>query len=80
MHIVYEFHKKIQLRSRDVIFNKGKLNLNQPSSSLQNDDKNKEKPKEQVPCKEPMNKGEKTKEFRPPSPMEIEKDTPTLKL
>ena len=80
LHAIDEVKRKIQLRSRDVVFNKGKLNLNQPSTSLQDDDRNKEKSKGHFPCKEPVNKGEKVKEVRPPAPTEVEKVMPSFNL
>ena len=60
------------MRSRDITFNRGKQNPNQTSTSLQDDDRNKEKSKEHIPCKEPMDKGRKVREFRPPAPVEVE--------
>ena len=80
MYAIDEVKRKIQLRSRDVTSNRGKLNLNHPTTSLQDDDRNKEKSKEQVPCKEPANKGEKVKEVRPPGPVQVEKIVSTFKL
>ena len=66
MHDIDDFHKEIQLISRDIILYKGNIHVNQPSNSLQTDDKNKTNPKERVSCKEHANKGEKKKEVRPP--------------
>ena len=43
MHAIYEVKRKIHLRSRDVMFNKVKLNLNHPSSSLQSEERSKDK-------------------------------------
>ena len=42
MHAIDDV-KKIKLRSRDVIMNKGRLNPNQPSSSQMNTKKRNEK-------------------------------------
>ena len=75
MHAIYEVKRKIHLRSRDVVFNKGKSNLNQPSS-MQTKERSKEKQKEQIPCKEPMDRGEIVKEVRPPIPVEVERVAP----
>ena len=47
MHAIDEVKRKIHLRSRDLVFNKGNLNLNNPSSILQSEDRSKEKIKEQ---------------------------------
>ena len=62
------------------MFNKGKPNPNQPSSSLESEYKSKEKLKEQIPCKEPMDRGENVNEVRPPAPVEVEKVTPIFNL
>ena len=43
MHAIDEVKRKIQLRSRDVTFNRGKKKPNKPFTSLQEDDRNKEK-------------------------------------
>ena len=75
MHAIDEVKRKIYLRSRDVMFKKGKLSLNQPSSSLQSEYRTKEKPKQQISCKEPMDRGEKEKQVILPAPIEVEKDT-----
>ena len=46
--------------------------MNHPSTNLQDDDGNKEKSTEQIPCKEPMDKGGKVKEVTPPAHAEVE--------
>ena len=48
MHVIYDVQRKIKLRSRDVIMNKGRLNPNHPSSSQINTKKRNEKQKEHV--------------------------------
>ena len=65
--------KKIKLRSRDVIINKGRLNPNQPSSSQINTKKRNEKQKEPVVHKEIENRTEKIKELKQTAPMEVAK-------
>ena len=62
------------------MFNKIKMNPNHPSSSIQSEDRSKEKPKEQIPCKEPMDIGEKVKDIRQSTPVEVEKVAPIFNL
>ena len=63
MHAIDDV-KKIKLRSRDVIMNKGRLNPNHPSSSQMNTEKRNEKQKESVVHKEIENRTEKIKELK----------------
>ena len=60
--------------------NKGRLDQNQPSSSQQNVEKKKEKQKEPVVYKEPVNKVYKVKEVRQPALVNVEKDVTTFSL
>ena len=48
MHAIDDVQRKIKLRSRDVIMNKGRLNPNQPSGSQMNTEKRNEKQKEPI--------------------------------
>ena len=73
MHAIDEVKRKIHLRTRDFVFKKGNLNPNQPSSSMQSEDRIKEKAKEKIPCKEPMDGSKKVKEVRLPTPVEVER-------
>ena len=59
MHAIDDVQRKIKLRRRDVIVNKGRLNTNQHSSSKQNTKKGTEKLKDPMVYKEPENKIEK---------------------
>ena len=59
-----DVQRKIQLRNRDVTINKGRLNPNHPSSSQHNNDKKKEKQKEQIVYKDPVDNVENTKEVK----------------
>ena len=80
LHAMDEVQRKIQLRNRYVTVNKGRLNPNQPSSSQENTDKKKEKQKEQIVYKEPVNKVEKTKEVKQPTLIDVEKTVSTFNL
>ena len=62
------------------MFKKGKPSPNQPSSGMQSEDRSNQKPKEQISCKEPMDRGEKVKEARLPTPVEVEKVAPIFNL
>ena len=53
--------------------NKGRLDQNQPSNSQQNIEKRKQKQKDHVVYKEPINKVEKVKEVRQPALVDVEK-------
>ena len=46
LHAMDDVQRKIRLRNRDVLINKGKANPNQPSSSSLNGEKVKELPKD----------------------------------
>ena len=75
-----DVQRKIQLRNRDVTVNKGRLNPNQPSNIQQNIDKKKEKQKEQIVYKEPINKVEKTKKVKQLAWIDVEKTVSTFNL
>ena len=68
------------MRNRDVIINKERLNPNHPSSSQQNTDKKKEKWKEQILYKDPVNKVEKKKEIKHPTLIDVEKIVSTFNI
>ena len=59
-----EVQRNIQLRNIDVTINNGRLNPNHPSTCQWNTDKKKEKQKEQIVYKEPVNKVEKKKKLK----------------
>ena len=65
LHAIDDVQRKIKLRSRDVIVNKGRLNQNNPSSSQQKTKKSNGK-RDSMAYKEPENKIEKTKEVKQP--------------
>ena len=71
MHAIDDV-KKIKLRSRYVIINKGSLNPNHPSSSQMNIEKRNEKQKEPFVHKEIENRTEKTKELKQIAPMDVD--------
>ena len=73
MHVIDDVQRKIKLRSRDVIMNKGRLNPNQPSSSQVNIERINEKQKEHVVHKEIENRTEKIKELKQTTPMGVDK-------
>ena len=72
MHAIDDVQRKIKLRSRDVIMNKGKLNPNQPSSSQMDTKTKKQKTKGTV-HKEIENKTEKIKELKQTTPIDVDK-------
>ena len=55
MHAINDVQRKIKLRNRDVIVNKGRLNSNQPSTSALNTEKGKEIKKDLIVNKEVEN-------------------------
>ena len=71
-----DVQRNIWLSNRDIIVNKGIINPNHPSRSQQNTDKKKEKQKEQIVYKEPVDKVEKTKEVKQPALINVEKMFP----
>ena len=75
-----EVQRNIQLRNRYVTVNKGRLNPNHPSNSKQNTYKKKEKQKEQIEYKEPVNNIEKTKEVKKTTLIDVEKLVSTFNL
>ena len=80
LHAMDDVQRKIQLRNIYVTVNKGRLNPNQPSKCQQNIDKKKEKQKEQIVYKEPVNKVERTSEFKQPTLIDVEKIVSTFNL
>ena len=75
MHAIDDVQRKIKLRSRYVIMNKGRLNPNRPSSSQieMNIEKRNEKQKEPVVHKEIENITEKIKELKKSASMDVDK-------
>ena len=55
LHAMDDVQRKIRLRNRDVLINKGKANPNQPSTSSLNVEKGKELQKESLVNKEVEN-------------------------
>ena len=68
-----DVQRKIKLRNREVVVNKGRLNSNQPSISVLNTEKGKEIQKDPIVNKEVENKIEKTKGTKQVVPVDVEK-------
>ena len=68
-----DIQRKIRLRNREVIVNKGRLNSNHPSTSALNTEKGKEIQKDPIVNKEVENKIEKTKGTKQVIPVDVEK-------
>ena len=58
---INDFQKKLNLRSRDIVIDKGRLPPNHPSSSQQNVQNKEEKQKEKIVQKVPKNKNKTLK-------------------
>ena len=61
LHAMDDVQRKIRLRNRDVVVNKGRPNLNQPSTSSLNTEKGNEIQKYPILNKEVENKTKKQK-------------------
>ena len=72
MHAIDDV-RKIKLRGGDVVINKGRLNLNRPSSSQVNAEKRNEKQKEPVVPKEVEDRTQKIKEPKKTTPIHVDK-------
>ena len=59
LHAMDDVQRKIRLRNREVVVNKGRINSNQPSTNSLNIEKGKEKQKHPIVNKEVENKIEK---------------------
>ena len=72
--------RKIRLRNREVVVNKGRLNSNHPSTSSINTVRGKEIKKYPIVNKEVENKIEKTKGTKQVVPVDVEKVNPIFNL
>ena len=68
--------KKLELRSRYLVINKGRQNQNQPSASK----KNQEKEKDTTVHKNSENKEQNSKEKKQPVPIDVEKKNSSFNL
>ena len=75
-----DVERKIRLRNREVVINKGTLNPNQPSTSSLNTEKGKEIQKESIVNKEVENEIQRTKGMKQVTPIDVEKVIFTFNL
>ena len=75
-----DVQRKIRLRNREVVVNKGRPNSNKPSTNSLNTEKGKEIEKDTIVNKEVENKIEKTKGTKQMAPVDVEKVTSIFNL
>ena len=75
-----DVQRKIRLRNREVLINKGRVNPNQPSTSSLNIEKGKEIQKESVVNKEVENEIQRTKIIKQVTPIDVEKVNSSFNL
>ena len=71
LHAMDDVQRKIRLRNRDVLINKGKENPNQPSTSSLNGEKGKELQKESLVNKEVVNDVQRDKAIKQAAPVDV---------
>ena len=75
-----DVQRKIRLRNREVLINKGKVNPNQPSTSFLNIERGKEIQKESVVNKEVENEIQKNKGMKQITPIDVERVSSSFNL